>query len=135
MNVLPRDKQTIIIYALTEGCSIRAVERMTGVHRDTIMRRLVRVGDRCMTIMDDVIQNVPAGVIECDEIWNYVQKKDRHIIKMKATDPWDIGSQFIAVAMDRDTKLVIAHQVGKRVPELAHSVVGVVRDRVTGKPT
>ncbi len=37
-NVLGIDKQITIISALCEGSSIRAVERMTGVHRDTIMR-------------------------------------------------------------------------------------------------
>lgn len=31
--------------ALVEGASIRSVERMTGVHRDTITRLMVRVGD------------------------------------------------------------------------------------------
>ena len=135
MNVLPRDKQIQVISALTEGCSIRAVERMTGVHRDTIMRLLVRVGDHCMSLMEDMIRNVPAGIIEIDEVWTFVQKKDRQIIKSKRTDPWDIGSQFVALAMDRDTKLVLAHQVGKRIPELAYSVVSVVYDRIIGKPT
>ncbi len=38
MNILPFDKQIAVIAALTEGCSIRATERLTGVHRDTIMR-------------------------------------------------------------------------------------------------
>jgi hypothetical protein len=37
MNNLSRDKQIDIIAALTEGMSIRAIERLTGVHRDTIM--------------------------------------------------------------------------------------------------
>jgi hypothetical protein len=44
MNVLPFDKQVAIISALTEGCSIRTTERLTGVHRDTIMRLAARVG-------------------------------------------------------------------------------------------
>jgi hypothetical protein len=35
MNTLSNDKQTAIVAALTEGCSIRAIERLTGVHRDT----------------------------------------------------------------------------------------------------
>ena len=62
------------------------------------------------------------------------EKKDRQFIKSRLDAPPDVGSQFIAVAMDRDTKLVIAHQVGKRVPELAYSVIDVVRDRIVGKP-
>lgn len=37
-NVLPFEKQIECIAALTEGVSIRATERLTGVHRDTIMR-------------------------------------------------------------------------------------------------
>jgi hypothetical protein len=47
VNMLPRDKQIAVISALTEGCSIRATERLTGIHRDTIMRLGVRVGDGC----------------------------------------------------------------------------------------
>jgi hypothetical protein len=43
MNVLPFDKQVAIISALTEGCSVRTTERLTGVHRDTIMRLAARV--------------------------------------------------------------------------------------------
>jgi len=135
MNVLPREKQIQIISALTEGCSIRAVERMTGVHRDTIMRLLVRTGDHCMTITEDTIHDVPAKVIECDEVWTFVQKKDHQIIKSRYDAQREIGSQFIAVAMDRDTKLVLAYQVGKRIPELALSIMEVVGERVTGKPT
>jgi hypothetical protein len=36
-NVLNMDKQIMIIGALAEGSSIRSIERMTGVHRDTIV--------------------------------------------------------------------------------------------------
>jgi hypothetical protein len=43
MNILPRDKQIAVISVLTEGCSIRATEPLTGIHRDTIMRLGVRV--------------------------------------------------------------------------------------------
>jgi len=64
MNILPRDKQIEIIAALTEGCSIRAVERLTGVHRDTIMRLGARVGrgplvpwssGRCLPLLQFVV--------------------------------------------------------------------------------
>lgn len=35
-NVLNTDKQIAIIAALAEGSSIRSIERMAGIHRDTI---------------------------------------------------------------------------------------------------
>jgi hypothetical protein len=35
-SILSRDQQIQVIGALTEGVSIRSIERMTGIHRDTI---------------------------------------------------------------------------------------------------
>jgi hypothetical protein len=37
-SVLSTEKQTATIAALAEGSSIRSIERITGVHRDAIMR-------------------------------------------------------------------------------------------------
>ena len=45
MNTLDVTDQATVISALVEGNSIRSVERMTGVHRDTIMRLMARIGD------------------------------------------------------------------------------------------
>ena len=46
-NVLNTDKQIAVIGALAEGSSIRSIERITGVHRDTVMRLGVKVGEGC----------------------------------------------------------------------------------------
>lgn len=43
-NKLPIDKQIAVISALVEGCSIRAISRITGIHQDTICRLRVRIG-------------------------------------------------------------------------------------------
>ncbi len=42
-NVLSIDKQIVVIGALSEGSSNSSIERLTGIHRDTIMRLGVRV--------------------------------------------------------------------------------------------
>ncbi len=52
MNKLNIEKQETAIAALVEGTSIRSVERMTGIHRDTIMRLMVRTGEKCQALMD-----------------------------------------------------------------------------------
>jgi transposase-like protein len=60
-NVLPMEKQTAIIGALAEGSGIRQIERITGVHRDTIMRLGVRVGKGCANfLMRRIIQRSPS---------------------------------------------------------------------------
>jgi transposase len=57
-----------VISALVEGNSIRSVESMTGIHRDTIMRLMGRVGERCAKVMDERMRNVRCQEIEADEI-------------------------------------------------------------------
>jgi hypothetical protein len=57
-NVLPIDKQIAAISSLCEGSSIRSIERMTGIHRDTIMRLGVRVGQGCTRLMDAKMRNL-----------------------------------------------------------------------------
>ena len=57
-NVLNLDKKITIIGALAEGNSIRSIEPMTGVHRDTIMRLGVPVGQSCTALMDEKMRNL-----------------------------------------------------------------------------
>ncbi len=61
-NVLTLPKQVECIEALVEGRSIRAVERRTGVHRDTIMRLGVRVGEGVSGLLDPRM-SVPSVVL------------------------------------------------------------------------
>lgn len=134
MNRLPREKQIQIITALVEGCSIRSIERMYDVHRDTVTRLMLRTGDHCMTLLEDHIRDVPAGTIQCDEIWIYVRKKDRRFT-VEDMGNKSIGSQFIWIAMDADTKLVISHLIGKRELQMAFGLIVDLKDRIVGRPT
>jgi hypothetical protein len=59
-NVLPMEKKISVISALAEGQSIRAAERMLGIHRDTIMRLGVRVGQGCERLLDSLMRNLAA---------------------------------------------------------------------------
>lgn len=112
MNRLNLDRRTQIVSALVEGNSIRSTERMTGVHRDTIMRLLVEVGTGCADLMDEKMRELPCRRVQVDEIWAYVRKKQRH---MKATDdPKRVGDQWTFAAIDAETKLVPTFLVGKR---------------------
>jgi hypothetical protein len=60
---------------LAEGTSIRSIDRITGVHRDTNVRLGVRVGEACARIHDEKMRDLTCSNIEVDEIWGYVKKK------------------------------------------------------------
>jgi hypothetical protein len=78
-NVLPIDKQIAVIGALAEGSSIRSIERLTGIHRDTIMRLGVRVGKGCEMLLDSKMQDLSCNYLQLDEVWGFIGKKERHV--------------------------------------------------------
>jgi len=117
-NILPREKQITAISALAEGSSIRSVERMTGIHRDTIMRLGVRVGEACQKFMDEKLRDLACRRIQVDEIWGFIGKKQAQTRPGEARK--GLGDVWTFVAIDRDTKLVPSFVVGKRDRYTAH---------------
>lgn len=116
-NVLPRDKQIATLSALVEGNSARSIERMTGVHRDTILRLMVRVGNGCADLLNVTMRNLPCERLELDELWAFVGKKQRHVLPEENSSR--IGDTWTYVALDAETKLVPSFLVGKR--DAAHT--------------
>ena len=122
-NVLGTDKQITVIGALAEGSSIRAIERMTGVHRDTIMRLGVRVGQGCAALLDQRMRNLDCQFLQFDEIWGFIGKKERH---RRPDDDPQYGNVWTFCAIDADTKLVPSFKVGKRDHATARAFVADV---------
>jgi IS1 family transposase len=128
-NVLNTDKQIAIIAGLTEGSSIRSIERMTGVHRDTIMRLGVKVGQGCKALMDFKLVDLPCTRLEMDEIWGFIGKKQRNV--REGED--GVGSVWTFCAIDAESKLVPAFRVGDRDAATANAFLEDVAERMTGR--
>src|SRR5687767_15521471 len=107
-NHLSKDKQIAVTAALAEGSSIRSIERMTGVHRDTIMRLGVRVGQGCARLLDEKMRGLDCKRLELDELWGYVGKKMRQV---KEGDDPTFGDVWTFCAIDAETKLVPSYHV------------------------
>jgi IS1 family transposase len=129
-NVLSTDKKIAVIGALAEGSSIRSIERITGVHRDTITRLGVRVGQGCTAMMDRTMRNLPCNRLELDEIWGFVGKKERNVMP---GDGNDVGSVWTWCAIDADTKLVPTFRVGDRSRKDAIAFCADVHSRMKNR--
>ena len=81
---------------MTEGCSIRSTERLTDIHRDTIMRLGVRVGEGCAKVHDRLMRNLQVAQIELDEVWAFVAKKQKRVT---SDDGADVGDQYLFTAL------------------------------------
>ncbi|HEV7506144.1 MAG TPA: hypothetical protein VGS07_14640 [Thermoanaerobaculia bacterium] len=116
---LDMEKAVLCVSLLAEGSSIRSTERVTGVHRDTICRLLVKVGAKCDTLLDRLVRNVEVKDIQCDELWSFVTMKEKTKVKKGVTNP-EIGDAYTFLAVERDSKLLLAHHVGRRTSEDAN---------------
>ncbi len=129
-NHLSREKRLAVVRALIEGCSVRATSRMTGVHKTTILRHLVAIGQGCASLLDQLVVDVPSEVVEVDEIWSFIRKKQR---MLTPKDEPEAGDCYVFVSLCADTKLVINHLVGKRDGACANSFMLDLSRRVSGR--
>ncbi|MFY9819923.1 MAG: IS1 family transposase [Thermoanaerobaculia bacterium] len=113
---LDMDKAVLVLSLLTEGSSIRSSERISGVHRDTIMRLLRVAGAKCETLLDRLVRNVPVKDVQADELWNFVGMKEKTKQRLGKTDP-ELGDAYTFVGIERETKLALAFHMGRRTSE------------------
>ncbi|HWB83881.1 MAG TPA: IS1 family transposase [Bryobacteraceae bacterium] len=119
----PRGQMAIRM--LVEGCSIRSVERLTGIRAASLCELLVVAGERCERRMN-AIRNVRAKDIQGDEIWGYVGKKERNKQPGEYEDD-SLGDAWTWVAIERYSKLVVAFTVGRRSVDKAFELMFKVR--------
>jgi len=131
MNTLKPEKQAAVLSALVEGNSIRSIERMTGIHRDTIMRLMVRVGTACEKVLDEQMRGLPCTDIQVDEIWCYVGKKQRNVGDWY--ESWFRGNFWTWVAIDADTKIVPTYMVSKRDTASANIFIADLASRLANR--
>ena len=112
-NNLKRNKQIKMLNCLIEGCSVRATGRLVGSDKKTVLRLLNIIGEKAQAILDEYIQGIDTDSVELDEIWAFVGKKQKRCTWEEDTSG-EYGDQYTFVALDADTKLAIAHTIGKR---------------------
>lgn len=127
-NVLPFEARVRIASALVEGVSIRGTERLTGVTKKTVQKFGVDLGEGCRRLHDRLVRGLSSSLIECDEIFGYVAKKEHRVDREKDPEEW--GDAYTWVALDANSKLAIAYLTGKRDGAAAKSFMLDVRSRL-----
>lgn len=104
---------------LAEGNSIRATERITKLHRDTICRLLVFFGNECRRFLDRRMRGLTLQHLEFDEQHTFVAKKNARVHVDERRQRRDVGDMFIWTCIDKDTKLMPSFLIGKRTADNA----------------
>jgi IS1 family transposase len=131
MNKLSTEEQKQVVGALVEGNSLRAVTRMTGVHRTTVMKLLCDLGRACSEYQDKAFRNLSSKRIQCDEIWNFVYAKEKNCpAEQKAKGA---GDCWTWVALDPDSKLVPCWFIGRRDAGCAYHFMHDLKERLANR--
>ena len=104
------EKACQVVHLLCESNGIRAIQRLTGLHQETILGILETAGQKAAAFLDAKIRNVNADMIQADEIHTTVYSK-QHNTPMNDLER---GEQYAFISVDRRSKLIINWFVGKR---------------------
>jgi transposase-like protein len=123
---IPQDKAIQIVHLLVEGVGIRAIERLTGISKPTILALLQTVSAKCERLLERKLTGVSPEFVQVDEIWTYSGCKQVNTV------PEDLkrGDQYLFLGIDRYTKLILAHHVGKRDTDNAFVFMAQLKQRV-----
>jgi IS1 family transposase len=132
MNKLNNEKRSQVIMALVEGNSIRAIERMTGVAKHTILKLIKDVGVAAADYQDRTLRNLKCRKIQVDEIWQFVYAKEKNVPTEKKGQ-FGYGDVWTWVAIDADTKLVPSFMTGNRDARCARMFIDDLAGRLASR--
>jgi hypothetical protein len=132
MNKLPTAKRAKILSCLCEGMSIRATARHDEVSQNTVAKALVHAGTACAQMHDELVRDVKARRIQCDEIWAFNYCKERTVPFAKNA-PADAGDIWTWTGIDADSKLIVSYLVGDRSGQAAIELMDDLRSRLANR--
>jgi hypothetical protein len=126
MNKLDRPARSQVLNLLCEGSSIRAVTRLTGASKNTVIKLMIDAGKACAAYHDEHVRNLKAKRVQVDENWSCTYAKQKNVAKVKAA-PANAGDTWTWTAIDADNKLMISWLVGGRDSDYAMAFMDDLR--------
>src|SRR5580700_6609670 len=113
MNKLSTERRAQILGMMVEGNSIRAIVRMTGASKNTIVKLLEDAGEAFSAHQDRAFHDSRCKRLQLDEIWASCYPKQLNGMFAKAA-PEEAGDLWTWVVIDAETKLVPSWRIGDR---------------------
>jgi IS1 family transposase len=132
MNKLPLAKRVQILAMLCEGSSMRSISRVADVSINTVTKLLVDAGEACLAMHDELVRDVKATRVQCDEIWSFTYAKEKNVATAEAAPEW-AGDTWTWTAIEADTKLIVSYFVGDRSGQSAMALMDDLRARLANR--
>jgi len=121
------EKVTRSVQQVAEGLSLEAVARVETVHPSTVSRWIERATKQAEMADKQLIKDVKAEVIELDELYSFAGNKQSAPESVEQ----ETGKHWTHCAMVRESRLLLAVEVGPRTEETTKALVIDAASRLT----
>jgi transposase-like protein len=113
-----------VIACLAEGLGIRGTARVFEVDPNTVLQWLVEAAEQLQAFSRHVLHDVRVRQVQLDELFALLSAvKAGEVSEAEAIERLERMSQWVWVAMDPESKLLLAIDVGHRTLAMAQRVV------------
>lgn len=123
------EKAYQVIRILCEGVGVRACSRLTGLNPRTVLNVLEVAGEKCARLLDTKIRNVTVEQVETDEMYAYVGCRPENTVK----EDTKRGEFYCFMSLDRHSKLILNHIIGKRNGRNCVYIMNDLKQRVANR--
>src|SRR5215475_15602909 len=120
-----------VIACLAEGLGLRGTARVFDVDPNTVLQWLVEAAEQLQAFSRHVLHDVRVRQVQLDELFALLSAvKAREVSEAEAIERLERSPQWVWVAMDPESKRLLALDVGNRTlamaQHLVHSVAQVL---------
>lgn len=83
---VPMERALLALYLLTEGNSIRSIERVVGLEKKTITALMLLAAERADCVSKKYICGLTVKDVQADEIWAFVKMKNKTKLRLRPDD-------------------------------------------------
>src|SRR5262249_12608080 len=113
-----------VIACLAEGLGIRGTARVFEVDPNTVLQWLVEAAEQLRAFSRYVLHDVRVRQVQLDELFALLSAvKDGEVSEAEAIERLERSPRWVWVAMDPESKLLLALDVGNRTLAMAQCVV------------
>jgi IS1 family transposase len=113
-----------VLACLAEGLGIRGTARVFEVDPNTVLQWLAEAAEQLQAFSRHVLHNVRVRQVQLDELFALLSAvKDGAVSEAEAIERLERMSQWVWVAMDPESKLLLAIEVGNRTLAMAQRFV------------
>jgi IS1 family transposase len=113
-----------VLACLAEGVGIRGTARVFEVDPNTVLQWLVEAAEHLRAFSRHFLHDMHVNQVQLDELFALLSAvKDNEISEAEAIERLERSPQWVWVAMDPESKLLLAVDVGERTLAMAQCVV------------